>query len=128
MGNPIFEAHFFLDKTLQFFFEQLSCMTLRKNCFQKQFWTPGSAQTRKCMKVKVQVFLFGHFPRFNLFSENNFYTKSYINTILKNLAFCPKKWHLKKWISHCILKMWFDHGRVKFWKSQTPQNMPKFWW
>ena len=41
---------------------------------------------------------------------------------------------VKKWISNCIGKKWFDRRRVffwnfYFWKSQTPQNMPEFgWW
>ena len=32
-------------------------------CFWNWFWTSGSALTRKRMKVKMQVFFFGHFPR-----------------------------------------------------------------
>ena len=62
--------------------EQKSYRTLCLKCFQKQFWTSGSAPTRKRMKVKVQIFQFGHFPRSKIVSESSFYTKSYIITIL----------------------------------------------
>jgi hypothetical protein len=72
-------------------------MTLCKNCFQKQFWTSGRAQTRKPALSLSCVFWLGHFqgPKLLL--------KAFLHTILykyyyKNnfLAFCLKKMGLKK--------------------------------
>ena len=104
-------------------------MTLCKNCFRKQFWTSGSAQTRKPALSLSCVFWLGHFPRSKIVSESSFYTNSYIITILNFFwgAFSLKKWRFKKLISHCILKMWFGRGRVTFLakKNSEKAKLPK---
>ena len=82
------------------------------------------------------AFCLGHFLRSKIVSESSFLLKSYIITILNffwSVSVKIKK-KLKNWISHCIFKKWFRRGgsfsdKKKFWKSQNPQNMPKFqWW
>ena len=55
IGNPFFERPFLRQNAQKKSLEQKLYRTLFKNCFRKQFWTSGSAQTRKRMKVKVQV-------------------------------------------------------------------------
>ena len=85
----------FQEKTLHKPFKIVIIQDLiEKNWFWNQFGTSGSAQTRKYMKVKVQVFQFGHFLRSKIDSRSSFLTKSYIITILskKNcVAFRLKK-------------------------------------
>ena len=101
------------------------------NCFQNKFFTPGSRQTRKRMKVKVQVFYLWYFLRFKIDFKNCFSIKSYIITILNVLwSASSKQWCFKKWIPCCIFKMWFDQRRIfcfvltkQIWTGQTP---PKY--
>ena len=60
-------------------------MTLCKNCFQKQFWISGSAQTRKPALSLSCVSWLGHFRKSKIVFESSFYTKSYIITVLKKM-------------------------------------------
>ena len=51
-------------------------ITLSENCFWTQFWTSGSAPTRKFMKMKMCVFmsfLVGHFPKSKIKSKSGFW-------------------------------------------------------
>ena len=64
-------------------------------------------KTCKYVYLRIScVFWFGHFPRSGIKSENSFFIKCYIISVLIFFfwVFRPKKWRSKKWISHCIFK------------------------
>ena len=96
--------------------EQKIYKTLWEKCFRIQFGTSGSAQTRKYALSLSCVFWLGHFPRSKISFESSFLIKCYIITDLNFFlgAFRSVFKKVKKWISHCIFKMWFGRGGYIF--------------
>ena len=79
-------------------FFSTNCIVLyEKNAFIFNFGPLGSVPTKKCMKVKVHVFLLWHYARFKIKSESIFLIKYYIFNILKKIgAFRPIFTKVKK--------------------------------
>ena len=87
-------------------------------CFRNQFWTLGSGQTEN---TQIRVFLyfpFDHIPKSKIDSKNRFEMRMSIflfkifftnsaNSRMRNFfkEFRPIFKNVKKWISHCMLKL-----------------------
>ena len=76
---------------------------------------------RKCPNKKTHESESVGFLVWSLPGVQNCFWKQFLHKVLYNYysegfcgAFCLKKWRFKNWISHCILKMWFDHDKVTF--------------
>ena len=58
----------------------------------KVIWTSGSAPTRKCMKVKVHIFQFGHFRWSKSSFDSSFLIKCYTISVLNLIFMCFGKY------------------------------------
>ena len=98
-------------------------------CLQNRFWTSGNGQTENtCIRVHV-FFQFDHFPESKIDFESRFEKRMPIFLfyfIFEEFLLTFKK--VKKWISHCIFKKWFDRHKVFFLTNSFSgkKNTPKY--
>ena len=124
MENLLFLTHYFLDKTLKFFFNSNHIGLDWKTASRINFG-PREVPKQENMHFHFHAFsAWGTSRGSTIYSESSLLIKSYIITILIFFGvFCHKKL-----ISDCIIKMWFERHRVLFLgkKNQKMLNTRKY--